>query len=70
MAAGCLPEKVSKYIYQNSMQTSIKMKYSRTAHEEPISTLGIPGAKLSLFCMAYSLVLYLLETPERNLTGC
>lgn len=52
------------------MQTSIKMKYAGKAHEVSISTLGISGAKLSLFCMGCSLVLSLLETPEQTLTGC
>lgn len=50
MSAGCLPEKVSKYIYQNSAQTSIKMKHAEKVCEESISTLGISGAKPSLFC--------------------
>lgn len=52
------------------MQTSIKMKYAGKAHEVSISTLGISGAKLSLFCMGCSLVLSLLKTPEQALTGC
>lgn len=70
MAAGRLPEKVSKYIYQNSTQTSIKMKYAGKAHEESVSTLGISGTKLSLFCTGCPLVLCLLETPKQTLTGC
>lgn len=51
MSAGCLPEKVSKYIYQNSAQTSIKMKHAGKVCEESVPTLGISGAKPSLFCM-------------------